>query len=243
MGIPNAKTVIEENMLYLGGVSRYAFAPGAAEKSANVAVAGAGAMELFKLVTTGLTAKFDNQKIVDRLIHRHPPPSGIGVSGASFTFATENVSKKVAMALALENQIETKLLLDKFKTVGPAGGMRGVLFEAYAAILQKDSKRLFKTTYPPSDIKGRLVWPNPDFNMPAIDIFMLCQMTMIALQMTVSKSHTLDIGGAKASCAILTPCALDSFRPTRRQLSTTCTFPFRPMSINSSQNRYSRSRV
>jgi hypothetical protein len=132
-GIPNAEKVIQENMLHLGGVSRYAFTPGAAEKAANVAVAGAGARELFKLVTTGLTAKFENQKFVDRLVHRHPPEGGIGVLGASFTFASEYVSKKVAMALALENLIETKLLLDMFKAVGPAGGMRGVLFEAYAA--------------------------------------------------------------------------------------------------------------
>lgn len=225
-GIPNAEEVIQENMLHLGGVSRYAFTPGAAEKAANVAVAGAGAKELFKLVTTGLTAKFENQKIVDRLVHRHPPEGGIGVLGASFTFASEYVSKMVAMALALENQIETKFLLDKFKTVGPAGGMRGVLFEAYAArkiaeggefqvkqlgtgtegtlqlqktsILQKNTKRLFKTTYPPSEIKDRLVWPSPDFNMPAIDMFMLYQTTVIAHQMTVSKAHTLDIGGATA---------------------------------------------
>ena len=225
-GISNAETVIQENMLHLGGVSRYAFSPGAAEAAAKVAVAGAGAIELFKLVTTGLTAKFENQKIVDRLIHRHPPLGGSGVLGASFTFATEYVAKKVAMALALENQIETKLLLDKFEAVGPAGGMRGVLFEAYAArkiadggvfhvkelgtgtegtlelqkttILQKDTKRLSTTTFPPSEIKGRLVWPNPDYNMPAIDMFMLHQATMIAHQMTVSTGHTLDIGGARA---------------------------------------------
>jgi len=37
------------------------------------------------------------------------------------------------MSLALESRIRTKLLLDMFKTVGAAGGMRGVLFEAYAA--------------------------------------------------------------------------------------------------------------
>jgi hypothetical protein len=133
VNIPDAQTVIEENMLYLGGVSRYAFEPGAAEEAVNAAVAVAGATEIFKLVITGLTSKFENQAIVDRLIHRHPPPSGIGVLGASFTFATEYVSKKVAMALALETQIETRLLLNKFKTVAQASGMRGVLFEAYAA--------------------------------------------------------------------------------------------------------------
>lgn len=226
VGIANAVEVIQESMRYLGGVSRYAFVPGAAEKAANAAVAACGAKELFKLVTTGLYATFENQKIVDRLIHRHPPESGIGVLGATFTFATEYVSTKVAMALALENDIETAALLAKFKAVGPAGGMRGVLFEAYAArkvaeggefqvkqletgtegtlqlqktsILQKDTKRLFKTTYPLEEIKDRLVWPNPDYNMPAIDMFMLHESTLIAHQMTVSKAHTLDIGGTKA---------------------------------------------
>lgn len=32
VGIPNAQNLIAENMLHLGGVSRYVFAPGAAEK-------------------------------------------------------------------------------------------------------------------------------------------------------------------------------------------------------------------
>jgi hypothetical protein len=34
--------------------------------------------------------------------------------------------------------------------------------------------------------------------MPAIDMFMLYQLTVIALQMTVSTAHTLDIGGVRA---------------------------------------------
>ena len=67
-----------------------------------------------------------------------------------------------------------------------------------SSILQKDTKRLAKTTYPPSELNGRLVWPNPDFNMPAIDMFMLLATTLIALQMTVSTAHTLDTGGVKA---------------------------------------------
>lgn len=77
-------------------------------------------MELFnKVVSNGVAAKFENQKVVHR-IHRHPPYGGIGVFGATFTFAPEYASKIVAMALALESQIETKLLLEKFKTVGAA---------------------------------------------------------------------------------------------------------------------------
>ena len=201
-------------MLHLGGVSRYAFAPGAAEKAADDAVAGAGAVELLNLVTTGLTAKFDNQG--NRLTQRHPPPSGIGVLGGSFTFATEYVSKEVSMTLALENQIEIKLVLEKFKTVGAAGSMRGVLFEAYTArkiaeggvfqvkqlwtqtettlllpksvVLRRDLKRLAKTTHPPSELNGRLVWPNPaDFNMPTIEMFMLLATTLNTLQLSSSE--------------------------------------------------------
>lgn len=223
--IEGAVELIHENMVHLGGVSRYAFASGAAKRMADIAVQQAGAQELFKLVTTGLSAKFENQKVVDRLIHRHPPDGGVGVEGTSFSFASEYVSKKVAMALAIENEIETATLLTKFQGVGPAGGMRGVLFEAYAArkiadggefpvkplgtgtegslplpkttILQKDTKQLFKTIYPPEDLAGRLVWPNPDYNLPAIDTFMLHNSTLMAHQMTVSKSHTLDIGEVK----------------------------------------------
>lgn len=125
--IPNAEMVINENFLHLGGVVRYAFEPNVA----NAAVQDASATELFKLVETGLTAKFENQMIVDRLIHRilrmvelacWEPPSRL----------PPNV-KNVAMSLALESRIETKLLLEKFKTVGATAGMRCVLFEACAA--------------------------------------------------------------------------------------------------------------
>lgn len=221
-----AADVVRENMLHLGGVGRYAFLPGAAEAAAIRAVAVAGAFDLYKLVTTGLTAKFDNQKVVDRLVHRHPPAGGLGLSNVKVTFASEFVATRVAMCLALENQIETKSLLAKFEAVGPAGGMRGVLFEAYAArkiaeggnfmvrrlgtgeestlwlqpreILQKNSKQLSKETYPLSEIMDKVVWPNPDYNMPAIDTFMCHEMSLIAHQMTVSTSHTLDIGGCKA---------------------------------------------
>jgi hypothetical protein len=47
-GIPNAEKVIQENMLHLGGIIRYAFTPGAAEDAANAAAAGAEAKELLK---------------------------------------------------------------------------------------------------------------------------------------------------------------------------------------------------
>jgi hypothetical protein len=227
-----AEDVVKENMRYLGGIARYAFLPGAAEYAANDAINDAGPEELFKLVDTGLHSKFDNLKIVDRLIHRIPPESGIGFS-SKFKFASEYVATKISMALAISTNLETKNLLHLFKSVGAAGGMRGVLFEAYAArqmaaggnfpikplsvcntkdmreegmldldettILQKDTKTLNKTTHPPRELQGRLVWPNPDYNLPAIDMFMLhLGTTIIAFQMTVSTSHTLEIGGCRA---------------------------------------------
>ena len=226
VNIQNATELIHNNFLYLGGVSRYAFIPNAAENAAQNAVSQVGAKKLFKLVDKGLLAKFDNQQVVDRLIHRHPPPTEVGVMGTTFTFASEFVSTKVAMALALENEIDTATLLAKFKGVGPAGGMRGVLFEAYAArklaeggkfsvrevatgktsvleldktsILQKDTKALNKTQFPPAEIQGKFVWPKPDYNLPTIDAFMLYKLALIALQMTVSTSHSVNIDGAKA---------------------------------------------
>jgi len=139
------------------------------------------------------------------------------VIGSTFSFASEFVSTKVAMALALEIEIETATLLARFKGVEPAGEMRGVLFEAYAArklaeggkftvrevatgtttvlelgktsILQKDTKKLNMTQFPPAAITGKFVWPNPDYNLPTIDAFM---------QMTISTSHPVNLDGAKA---------------------------------------------
>ena len=90
------------------------------------------------------------------------------------------------MALAFKNQNKTKLLFGKFKAVGPAGGMHGcILFKAYTALkimdgglfhikelgtgtegtleLQKttihqlDTKRLSRTIFPPSEIRGQIV--------------------------------------------------------------------------------------
>mmetsp|Transcript_30501 Transcript_30501/g.50357 ORF Transcript_30501/g.50357 Transcript_30501/m.50357 type:complete len:86 (+) Transcript_30501:70-327(+) len=40
-------------------------------------------------------------------------------------------------------------------------------------ILQKDTETLNMTHYPPNEIEDKLVWPNPEYNMPAaIDMFM-----------------------------------------------------------------------
>jgi hypothetical protein len=105
--------------------------------------------------------------------------------------------------------------------------MRGIVFEAYAArkiaeggvfhvkeigsvaettltlaattVLQKDTKTLNKVHYPPDEIENKVVWPNPSYNMPAIDMFMFSALTQtcIAFQMTVARSHGLDLKGTK----------------------------------------------
>jgi hypothetical protein len=226
VGIPFAADIIDGNMIHMGGVCRYAFSRNAAQDAVINAISVVGANYLYKVVHTSLAAKYKQQNIVDRLIHRHPPPDKTGVYGTTFTFASEFVATRVAMALCLETNIETAVLLRKLQRVGPAGSMRGVLFEAYAArkiaagglfcvkeigsseetkldlplttVLQKDTKPLNKIHYPPNEIKDKLVWPNPDCNMPAIDMFMLLGQTCIALQMTVAHSHGLDLNGTKA---------------------------------------------
>jgi hypothetical protein len=106
------------------------------------------------------------------------------------------------MALAIEQQVQTQDLLRLFKFAS-AAGMRGILFEAYAAstlaaggsfpvksldkkatedtlqlantpILQKNTKELNMVKHPLKVIEGKLVWPKiPDFHLPAIDMFTL----------------------------------------------------------------------
>jgi hypothetical protein len=83
-----------------------------------------GAKALYKVVTDGLSANYEQRKVVDRLIHRHPPEEKIGVYGAEYTFASEFVATRVAMALCLETEIATADLLNSLKRVGPAGSMR-----------------------------------------------------------------------------------------------------------------------
>eukprot|EP00978_Attheya_sp_CCMP212_P021811 scaffold64131_cov46-Attheya_sp.AAC.1 len=226
VGIPNATEIIEGNLFHIGGVCRYAFVPNAAQDAVLNAISVVGARELFKVVETALMGKYDQQKIVDRLIHRHPPAEKTGVFGTKFTFASEFVATRVAMALCLETQIQTTELLRSVEGVGAAGSMRGILFEAYAArklaaggsftvkeigsenkmklvltqttILQKNTKTLNKTNYPLQEISEKVVWPNPAYNMPAIDIFMLLRQECVAFQMTVASNHGLDLKGTKA---------------------------------------------
>ena len=230
VGIPDAKSIIAGNMFHLGGVCRYAFVRDAAQNAVMNAISVVGAKDLFKVVKTGLAGKYENQKAVDRLIHHHPPADKTGVYGTTFTFASEFVATRVAIVLSLEMDIATGDLLRTLQGVGAASSMRGVLFEAYAArkiaaggsfcvneigstsseetkldlprttVFQKDTKTLNKTNYPPNEIKGKLVWPNPDYHMPTIDMFMflLQTQTCIAFQMTVAHSHGLDLKGTKA---------------------------------------------
>ena len=190
------------------------------------AISIVGATSLLNVVMTGLMGKYEQQKVVDRLIHRHAPDDKIGVYGTTFTFASEFVATRVSMAICLETKITTDELLRCFEGVGAAGDLRGVLFGANAArrlaaggnfpikevgsknettlelptstILQKDTKTLNETHYPVQDIVDKIVWPNPCYNMPAINAFMLLHQTCIAFQMTVACSHGLDLSGTKA---------------------------------------------
>ena len=226
VAIPNASEIIEGNLLHIGGVSRYAFVADAAQNAVMNAISVVGAKELFKVVENGLMGKYDQQKIVHRLIHQHPPVEKTGVYGTEFTFASEFVATRVAMALCLETEIQTTELLRSFEGVGAAGSMRGIMFEACATrklaaggsftvkeigsenevkldldpttILQKNTKTLNKTNYPLQEITDKVVWPNPSYNMPAIDIFMLLRQACIAFQMTVASNHGLDLRGTKA---------------------------------------------
>jgi hypothetical protein len=191
-----------------------------------IAISIVSATALLDVVMTGLKGKYEQQRVVDRLIHRHAPEGKIGIYGTTFTFASEFVATRVAMALCLETDIETNKLLRCFDKVSAASSMRGVLFEAYAArrlaaggkfpikevgsknetilelptttILQKDTKTLNQTHYPVQDIVDKIVWPNPSCNMPAIDAFMLLPQVCIAFQMTVACSHGLDLPETKA---------------------------------------------
>eukprot|EP00978_Attheya_sp_CCMP212_P043176 scaffold277451_cov45-Attheya_sp.AAC.1 len=246
VGIEEAEEIIADNYVHLGGVCRYALMRNAARDAALDAISEVGAKELYKLVTTGLETKYEQQKLVDRLVLRHPPEGNIGLFGRTFTFASEFVATRVAMALCLETQISTAdlLLTLTLQGVPAAGSMRGVIFEAYAArkiseggtfhvkqigsknettlqlpvttVMQKDTKTLNRTNYPPDDIKDKLVWPNPAYNMPAIDMFMLLMslQTCTALQMTVARSHGLDCKGTKAF--------LKYFDSVLRALKITC---------------------
>lgn len=225
-GIANAAVTIDDNMYHIGGIPRYAFQRGAGQKAAINAISIVGGKELLKVVTTNLKSKYDQQKVVDRLLHRHPPPSGVGVHGMTYSFASEFVSTRVSMALALEADVDTANLLNAYKGVGAPGSVRGVLFEAYAArklaagdaftikqvgsqteatlrlspttILQKDTKVLNKTNYPTADVLNKVVWPNPDYTMPAIDVFTVLLQELVAFQMTVATDHGLDLKGTKA---------------------------------------------
>lgn len=158
----------------------------------------------------------------------------------NFKFSPEKNQAEPRVLLEVERGFRKPFFLDevlllRIEGVGPAGGMEGVLFEAYAShkipaggefqvkplgtgtedllqllpttILQKNTKQLIKTMentkqliktiYPPDVVADRLVWPNPDYNLPTIDMFMLHNSAIIAYQLTVSQSHTLDIGGVK----------------------------------------------
>jgi hypothetical protein len=66
------------------------------------------------------------------------------------------------------------------------------------SIHQKDSIKLDGKQYPIEEIKGKTVWSNPSYNLPALDAFMVQSGTCYGFQMTVGRSHRLDIHGIKA---------------------------------------------
>jgi len=230
VGVADIEKTVAANMFYVGGICRYALSgPDIAMTAVSAAVSEVGAEALLKLVDDGIQSKEDQPKVVDRLLHHIPPSSGEGLEGRSYSFASAYVASKVAQILCLERKIATSLLLQTFKGVSAASGFRGAIFEAYAArkiaeggsfsvkeiggsaetsieiekttVYQKDTKTLNKTNYPPKEIKDKLVWPNPDYNLPAIDMLMFrskvdsCE----GHQVTVSSTHSWSITGVRAA--------------------------------------------
>jgi hypothetical protein len=185
------------------------------------------AKDIFRIVKHPSTMGKGDQAI-DRLLHHIPPPSLLGIPGRSFQFASEYVARKVALKLCLEPEITTLELLNAYKGIGDAASFRGtVYYEAYAArklaaggnfsmkridrgaddtelvltptsIHQEDIIKLDRKQYPIEKIKGKTVWPNPSYNLPALDAFMVQAGICYGFQMTVGRSHRLDICGTKA---------------------------------------------
>jgi hypothetical protein len=95
-------------LVSIGGVCRYCFKRNAALDAVMAAFDDLQPTELFHVVNSNLMGKYTQQRVVDRLIHRHPPESKVGVNGKTYSFASEFVMSKVAMVLALEITIEAE---------------------------------------------------------------------------------------------------------------------------------------
>lgn len=222
--IEGIEQIVRDNFFYMGGIARYALKKGEALSAIDYALRMTNGEALMKVVTIGIQGKDENRKIVDRLLHYHDPRRVVpGLK--PFAFASAYVASRVAQALYLEMSFSTAQLLAQFQGVGPLGSFRGVLFEAYTArklseggtfavkkigssdqetlqisattIYQKPTNVLNTTNFPPADVKDKIVWPNPEFNLPAIDMLMFLNIlgTCVGFQITVSLSHTLSLKG------------------------------------------------
>jgi len=222
--IEGIEQIARDNFFYIGGIARYALKEDEALSAIDYALRMTNGEALMKVVTIGIQGKDENRKIVDRLLHYHDPRTVVpGLK--PFAFSSAYVASRVAQVLYMEMSFSTAQLLTQFQGVGPLGSFRGVLFEAYAArklseggtfgvkkigssaqetfqisettIYQKPTKLLNKTNFPPADVKDKIVWPNPEFNLPAIDMLMFLTnlATCVGFQMTVSHSHTLSLKG------------------------------------------------
>eukprot|EP00978_Attheya_sp_CCMP212_P028082 scaffold95955_cov58-Attheya_sp.AAC.3 len=189
---------------------------------------------MLKVIESAVMTKVevDQQVAVDRLIHSVPSESGEGLSGSKFEFASDYVSTGVAKLLARHKKIDTSQLLEAFRGLDDASSFRGVIFEAFSArrlveggsfsykaigsttelrleqdpsaLFQKDSKTLNTVIYPSDEIKDKVVWPNPDYNLPAIDM-LIFKSTLVGMmfQVTVATSHKLNQSGIKVATSYL----------------------------------------
>jgi len=88
-----------------------------------------------------------------------------------------------------------------FETKNIAGDTTERLDIPKTTIYQKPTKVLNKTNFPPDDIRDKIVWPNLEHSMPAIDMlaFLTALEICMGFQMTVSITHSLNLIGMKAA--------------------------------------------
>jgi hypothetical protein len=241
--IQGIERIVQDNMFYIGGIARYALKKDAALPAIDYALQSTNGRALLKLVTTGVQGNDDNRRIVDRLLHYFDPTTvGPGLKPFAFAseYVASRVAQVLSLESAFST---TQLLQQfqgvgpagSFRGVlfeayaarklseGGSFTAKKIGSSAQAAvetinisettIYQKPTKVLNKTHFPPADIKDKVVWPNPEFNLPAIDMLMFLTTleTCVGFQMTVSPDHTLSLKGIQAAlkyfdsvCRVLT---------------------------------------
>eukprot|EP00978_Attheya_sp_CCMP212_P049630 scaffold689600_cov71-Attheya_sp.AAC.1 len=211
VGIQGIEEIVSDNMVHIGGVPRYAFTAGAAKRAVNVALSKLNAQALHRLMTVGIQAKDKNRKFVDRLLHYHDEIVHLENPEAPLiTFASEYVASRVAQVSQLRVAFAGSYLALKlseggsFETKNIAGDTTNTterLDIPKTTIYQKPTKVLNKTNFPPDDIRDKIVWPNPEHNLPAIDMlaFLTALEACMGFQMTVSITHSLNLNGMKAA--------------------------------------------